>query len=95
MKKITSIILTLSLSLAAFAGEITGKIMNLRADEEGMKVIVQAADASVSIAYLPNNSDDFLNTVKTLKAAKDSSSKIRLTTKDNELAEVIGVKVLK
>lgn len=95
MKKIILCLLTLALSLVTFAGEITGKIMNLRPDEEGMKVIVQAIDSTVSVSYLPNHANDFLNIVKTLKIAKENASEIKLTIKDNDLAEVISVKVLK
>jgi hypothetical protein len=94
MKKLTSIILTFAFSLSTLAGEITGKILNLRSDEEGMKVIVQAQDESITVAYLSNQSADFLNTVKTLQAAKSIDAKIKIITKDNALAEVIAVKVL-
>ncbi len=94
MKKLTLTLFTLLMSFSVFAGEITGKILNLRSDEEGMKVIVQATEG-VSVAYLSNQSTDFLATVKTLKDAQMAETKVKIITKDNELAEVIRVELLK
>jgi hypothetical protein len=97
MKKFSLILMTLMMSLTVFATEFTGKILNLNQDEEGMKVVLQEDSVNTAAAvllYLNSKSKDFAQTIADLNHAKESAAKVRITTTDDSLAQIIKIQVL-
>ena len=96
MKKSLLVLLTLMLASSVFAGEFTGKILNLNPDEQGMKVVLQEEKAGDSpvLLYLDNQSKDFVKNVNDLKAAKENAIKVKLTATNDDLAQITKIQVL-
>lgn len=96
MKIFLLVLATLMMVTSAFAIEFTGQIINLNQDEEGMKVVVQEIKQSDSpvLLYLNSKSKDFTKTVAELKQAKAKDSKVKITTTNDNLAQITQVQVL-
>jgi hypothetical protein len=96
MKKSLLVLVTLMMASSVFAREFTGQILNLNQDEEGMKVVVQEEKQSNSpvLLYLDSKSKDFTKTVAELNEAKTKEVKVKITTTNDSLAQIIKVQVL-
>lgn len=96
MKKNLLVLVTLMMASSVFAGEFTGKVINLNQDEEGMKVVVQEEKQSSSpvLLYLDSKSKDFTKTVTELKEAKAKEETVKITTTNDSLAQITKVQVL-
>lgn len=96
MKKSLLILAALMMTSSVFANEITGRIINLNPDEEGMKVIVQESKQSNSpiLLYLDRNSKDFLKTISDLKVAKENDDIVKITVTNDSLAQITKIQVL-
>jgi hypothetical protein len=96
MKKSLLVLLTLMIASSVFAGEFTGRILNLNQDEDGMKVVMELDKESNSpvLLYLDNKSKDFSKSIADLKAAKENADKVQITTMNGGLAQITQIKVL-
>ncbi len=96
MKKNLVLLLTMTIASTTFASQITGRIMNLVQDEEGMKIIIQQGKLSATpvMLYLDSKSQNFANTISSLKLAKDNSDQVQISTVNGTLEQITNIKVL-
>ena len=96
MKKSLLVLATLMMGSMVFAGEFTGRILNLNPDEEGMKVVVQEEKESNSpvLLYLDNKSKDYAKTIGDLKVAKENADKVKITTTNDSMAQITKIQIL-
>jgi hypothetical protein len=95
MKKILLVLATLMMFSSVFAGEFTGRILNLNPDEQGMKVVLlDEKDHSPVLLYLDNQSKDFAKSIADLKLAKENAEKVKITATNDDLAQIIKIQVL-
>ncbi len=86
-------LIALLVSQFTLAAEYKSHIINLLADDEGMKVIVNDnASSDIASLYLLKSSDDFLTLSQKLQDIQKEKGIAVITVKSNELAEIVDVK---
>lgn len=97
MKRISLMTLVLALSTSVMAYKKTGYILNLRQDEEGVNIILEANDTKKTITthYLTNQSVQFVDSLTELQAAKENKTLIELELNDKNPSQILKLEIKK
>lgn len=77
-------ILLLILAFNTFAGQTTGKIVNMITDDEGIKVITEDKNKT-QVYYLKKNQDNFLELRKQLIEKKNKGQDVKIIFIKNKI----------
>lgn len=82
---------------AAFADNVTGTVVNLVQDDEGVNIILQNNDVKKTITthYLNNQSTNFIQSYDLLTDAKDNKKSVVIELSQTDKTKVLNIKAKK
>jgi hypothetical protein len=97
MEKLLTGLFVTMLAGSVFADNVTGTVVNLVQDDEGINIILQNAEGQKAITthYLNNQSSHFIQSYDLLNEAKDRKQPIVIELSQSDKTKVVNVKIKK